>query len=65
MLVVAHFPSLVEWNGISLLCYSSPPTMHDFCIQTDALGSWGCAAFFQGECLQLPWNEAWALVMAN
>ena len=53
---------LVEWNGISLLRYSSSPTKHDFCIQTDASGSWGCAAFFQGEWLQLPWNEAWTSV---
>ena len=44
---------LVEWNGISLLRYTSPPMHHDFCIQTDASGSWGCAAFFEGEWLQL------------
>ena len=53
---------LVEWNGISLLRYSSPPTNHDVCIQTDASGSWGCAAFFQGEWFQLPWNDAWTPV---
>ena len=53
---------LVEWNGISLLHHSSSPTKHDFCIQTDASGSWGCAAFFQGEWLQLQWNEAWTPV---
>ena len=53
---------LAEWNGISLLRYTSPPTKHDFCIQTDASGSWGCAAFFAGEWLQLPWNSAWAQV---
>jgi len=40
---------LAEWNGISLLCYSSPSTKHDCCIQTDASGSWGCVAFFEGE----------------
>ena len=48
---------LAEWNGVSLLRYSSPPTKHDFCIQTDVSGSWGCAAFFEGDWLQLPWNE--------
>ena len=48
--------------GISLLRYTSPLTKHDFCIQTDASGSWGCAAFFVGEWLQLPWNAAWAHV---
>ena len=53
---------LAEWNGISLLRYTSPPTKHDFCIKTDASGSWGCAAFFAGEWLQLPWNSAWAQV---
>ena len=40
---------LAEWNGISLLCYSSPSTKNDCCIQTDASGSWGCSAFFEGE----------------
>ena len=53
---------LAEWNGISLLRYSSPSTKHDCCIQTDASGSWGCAAFFEGEWLQLPWDEGWAPV---
>ena len=53
---------LVEWNGISLLRYSSPSTNHDVCIQTDTSGSWGCAAFFQGEWFQLPWNDAWTPV---
>ena len=42
-----------------MLRYSSPPTKHDFCIQTNASGFWGCAAFFEGDWLQLPWNEAW------
>ena len=51
-----------EWNGISLLRYTSPPIKHEFCIQTDASGSWGCAAFFAGEWLQLPWNAAWTQV---
>ena len=53
---------LAEWNGISLLRYTSPPIKQDFCIQTDASGSWGCAALFAGEWLQLPWNAAWAQV---
>ena len=35
---------LAEWNGVSLLRYLSPSTRHDCCIQTDASGSWGCAA---------------------
>ena len=47
---------------VSLLRYSLPPTKHDFCIQTDASGSWGCVAFFEGDWLQLPWNEAWVPV---
>ena len=51
---------LKVWNGVSLLRYTSPPMQYDHCIQTDASGSWGCGAFFEGEWLQLPWNESWA-----
>ena len=53
---------LAGWNGTSLLRYSLPSTKHDRCIQTDALGSRGCAAFFEGQWLQLPWDEGWAPV---
>ena len=30
-----------------------------FVIQTDASGSWGCGAFFQGRWLQWKWPEVW------
>ena len=39
---------LAEWNGVSFLRQSSLSKHYDFCIQTDASGSWGCAAFFEG-----------------
>ena len=53
---------LAKWNGISLLCNLLPSKKHDCCIQTDASGSWGCAAFFEGKWLQLPWDKGWAPV---
>ena len=56
---------LISWNGLSLLRSSiNTPQFH---IQTDAFGSWGCGAFFQGQWFQLPWNESWlsANIMAK
>ena len=47
---------LVKWNGLSLLRNTAAT---DFCIQTDASGSWGCGAFFDSEWLQLPWDDNW------
>jgi len=38
---------LAEQNGISLLCYTSPLFHHDFCIQTDASGSFSHASWFR------------------
>ena len=35
-----------HWNGLSLLQGTSNENNHDYCIQTDASGSWGCAALF-------------------
>ena len=58
---------LVKWNGLSLLRNTSATPIPDFCIQTDASGSWGCGAFFDGEWLQLPWDDNWkgANIMAK
>ena len=56
---------LIGWNGLSLLRSSSvAPQFH---IQTDASGSWGCGAYFQGQWFQLPWDQAWfsANIMAK
>ena len=54
---MAHISCRVEWNQFAMLHLAS--TKHEFCIQTDTSGSWGCAAFFAGELL---WNAAWAHV---
>ena len=53
---------LAEWNGVSFLRQSSLSKHYDFCIQIDASGSWGCAAFFEGNWIQLPWNNLWVPV---
>ena len=50
---------LSEWNGVSLLHTLRTP---DMVVQTDASGSWGCAAFFSGEWLQWQWTSEWAPV---
>ena len=31
----------------------------DNVIQTDASGTWGCGAFFEGKRLQVPWPPVW------
>jgi len=46
---------LASWNGLSLLRSTSQPSPADFLIQTDASGSWGCGAFFQGLWFQWQW----------
>ena len=53
-----------SWNGVSLLQCTSIQTIAtpDFSIQTDASGSWGCGAFFQGKWLQLEWPPQWSSV---
>ena len=50
---------LVSWNGLSLLqCLTVHPTPH-YLIQTDASGTWGCGAYFQGQWFQLRWDSQW------
>ena len=53
---------LESWNGLSLLqCTTTqPPIAHEFSIQTDASGSWGCGAFFKGRWPQLWWSPQWS-----
>ena len=50
---------LSEWNGVSLLHTLRTP---DMVVQTDASGSWGCAAVSGGEWLQWQWTSEWAPV---
>ena len=47
----------MSWDGLSLL--RSMSAKADFCIQTDASGSWGCGAYLHGRWFQFPWNETW------
>ena len=37
---------MISWNGLSML--RSGSEQPEFCIQTGASGSWGCAAYFSG-----------------
>ena len=39
--------------------YIKSPPEHHYTIQTDASGSWGCEAFFQGRWLQWKWPAEW------
>ena len=38
------------------------PTTPEFSIQTDASGSWGCGAIFEGRWLQVKWSSQWSEV---
>ena len=46
------------WNGKSFLQMLTQPWPQVF-IQTDASGSWGCGAFYNGRWLQWQWPEDW------
>ena len=46
------------WNGKSFLQMLAQPQPQVF-IQTDASGSWGCGAFYNGKWLQWHWPEDW------
>ena len=49
-----------HWNGLSLLQGTSNEKKHDYCIQTDASGSWGCAALFGKHWFQYVWPDEWS-----
>ena len=51
---------IIRWNGISLLHNTLTTIPSDFQIQTDASGSWGCGAHFNGKWILLPWSADWA-----
>ena len=55
------------WNGLSVLRSESWSSPANHCIQTDASGSWGCGAFFEGKRLQWQWPNEWrtASIMAK
>ena len=42
--------------------YINAATEHNYTIQTDASGSWGCGSFFQGHWFQWEWPAQWALM---
>ena len=46
------------WNGKNFLQMLAQPQPQVF-IQTDASGSWGCGAFYNGKWLQWQWPEDW------
>ena len=48
---------LTSWNGLSL--FRSTIMAPKFHILTNAFGSWGCRALFQGHWFQLPWDNSW------
>ena len=53
---------ITRWNGISFL-HNAPSTSHcDYQITTDASGSWGCGAHFNGRWFQLSWSANWASI---
>lgn len=47
------------WNGLCFLQCVVPGSQPDHCIQTDASGAWGCAAYFEGKWFQHPWSQDW------
>ena len=53
---------LIDWNGVSFLQVARRSvTPHDV-VQTDASGSWGCAAHFNGSWFQWQWPPEWASI---
>ena len=46
---------LRSWNGLSILQYPSILSHPDFCAQTDASGTWSCAAVLGSQWLQWQW----------
>ena len=50
---------VTSWNGISFLRVALADPTPQVTIQTDASGTWGCGAFFEGSWLQWQWSEEW------
>ena len=58
---------LTSWNGRSLLQWHSQINSPHTSIATDASGSWGCGAFWDGKWIQWQWPPEWlpASIMAK
>ena len=46
---------ITRWNGVSFL----PPAQPQHYLESDASGSWGCAAIWRYQWFQTEWNAAW------
>ena len=51
---------LSGWNGVSFLRVASRTPAPQAVIQTDASGSWGCGAYFNGRWWQWRWPPEWS-----
>ena len=49
---------VTSWNGVSFL-HCSKETTFDYCLWTDASGTWGCGARFGDQWFQLRWPPEW------
>jgi len=50
---------LQTWNGFSVLRHPSASPHPNYCAQTDASGTWGCAAVLGSQWLQWQWPLQW------
>ena len=50
---------LQSWNGLSILRHPSVSSHPEFHAQTDASGTWGCAAVLGSQWLQWQWPPEW------
>ena len=48
-----------SWNGLSIFRNINSDISANFCIQTDASGSWGCGACWGHHWFQWPWPKEW------
>ena len=51
---------LQSWNGLNILCHPAFPANPDFLANTDASGTWGCAAVLGSQWLQWQWPREWS-----
>ena len=54
--------SASSWNGLSFFQGTFRANAIDWCIQTDASGSWGCGALFDKHWFQYTWSDKWSTV---
>ena len=53
---------LQSWNGLSILRHPSLLSHPEFFAQTDASGTWGCAAVLGSQWLQWQWPPEWCKI---